>query len=148
MSLGMLLSIANDDHAEYFDMSAAFENFRSTINARLQATFPASFLKFNILMMSDGPIEMSATGRRRRKRQLLNRSTLVIVICNAYFTASVTRANISTSFQGYTLNVDVKRSDNSRSSRVSYFSVDHSMFGDTSLTDLNSDEIAYLTPVC
>ncbi|CAF0918570.1 unnamed protein product [Adineta ricciae] len=147
MSLGLLLSIANDDNTEYFDMSSAFENFRSTINTRLQAMFPATFLKFNILMMSNGPIEFTAAGRKRRKRQL-NRATVVIVIGNAYFTESVARANIRTSFQGYTLNIDLKRSDDSRSSRVSYFSADHSIFGDTMLTDLNSDEIAYLTPVC
>ncbi|CAF1289369.1 unnamed protein product, partial [Adineta ricciae] len=147
MSLGLLLSIANDDNTEYFDMSSTFENFRSTINARLQAMFPTTFLRFNILMMSDGPIELTAAGRKRRKRQL-NRATLQIVIGNAYFTESVARANIRAFFEGYTLNVDLKRSDGSRSSRVSYFSADHSIFGDTLLTDLNSDEIAYLTPIC
>ncbi|UJR32391.1 hypothetical protein I4U23_019853 [Adineta vaga] len=147
MSISLLLSATNDEMAVYSNIGTTIEAIRVSLNVELKVAFPLSFLKFNYIMMSNQPIVFSTTKSRRRKRQP-DQTAVIIVIGKAYFTKSQSRFELRTSLKNYKLGIDVLNKYGTSNTRLSSFSADHSIFGDTSSIELTSEEIVDLTAYC
>ncbi|UJR32261.1 hypothetical protein I4U23_019726 [Adineta vaga] len=147
MSISLLLSATNDEMAVFSNIGTTIEDIRVSLNVELKVAFPLSFLKFNYIMMSNQPIVFSTMKSRRRKRQS-DQTAVIIVIGKAYFTQSQSRFELRTSLKNYKLGIDVLNKYGTSNTRLSSFSADHSIFGDTSSIELTSEEIVDLTAYC
>ncbi len=146
MSVNVRLSVSGGN-TTFEDVSTTIQDIGTSLDTVLSQYFGQSFLKFDILMLSNGAIPIAGTNNRRRKRQ--NDGTGIIIIFGiAYFDQNETSDDIIDALTNYQLQVTLNDVSDQGRSRTSYFVRDYSIFEDTSPVDLTQDVITEVAPGC
>jgi len=146
MSINVRLSVSGGN-TTFEDMSTTIQNITTSLSGILSQYFGESFLKFDILMLSNGAIPIAGTNNRRRKRQ--NDGTAIIIIFGvAYFDQNETGEDIIGSLTNYQLVVTLNDGSDQERSTMSYFVPGYSIFEDTSWIDSTQDDITEVGAGC
>jgi hypothetical protein len=146
MSINVRLSVSGGN-TTFEDVSTTIQDISTSLDTVLSHYFWQSFLKFDILMLSNGAISIAGTNNRRRKRQ--NDGTAVMIIFGiAYFDQNETSEDIISALTSYELEVTLNDGSDQGRSTISYFVRDYSIFEDTSPVDLTQDDITEVASGC
>ncbi|CAF3730362.1 unnamed protein product [Adineta steineri] len=147
MSVNLILSISDGENGTFFNRTTTIQDLKQGLNAALRSYFPQSFLKLNILMMSNEPVILWKPSINRRKRDV-DQTAIIIIVGSSYFIQDQTASEISQSLQNYMLNIDLSTTNGGASTKPSSFSSHYSFFEDTFSTELTTDEINDLNQFC